>query len=94
MIFKKTTSKAEWEKIKGNAAKQFAEIWGNEMERLMNENEDSSLENIAFEAFKTSLDKQRINGAEEYAAVGLLGQYWYKGNELYQLWTDGSIMPH
>ena len=37
MILKRTTSKAEWEKIKGNAAKQFAEIWGNEMERLMNE---------------------------------------------------------
>ena len=30
MIFKKT-SKSEWEKIKESTAKQFAEMWANEM---------------------------------------------------------------
>lgn len=91
MIFKKT-SKSEWEKIKESTAKQFAEMWANEMERLMNESDDSALENVAFRAFNTCLKKQKITGAEEYEAVGLLGRYWYKGNELYQLWTEGSIM--
>ena len=99
MKFKNEASKTIWEKTEASTAKSFAEIWASELEALLIENEKAGLEDVAFRAFNVSLKKSdkknlRIGGAEEYAALGLLGQYWYMGNELYQLWTEGSIIPN
>ena len=97
MKFKNEESKTMWEKTEASTAKSFAEIA--ELEALLIENESASLEDVAFRAFNVSLKKAdkenvKIGGAEEYAALGLIGQYWYLGNELYQLWTEGSIIPN
>ncbi len=99
MKFKNEESKTMWEKTEASTAKSFAEIWTAELEALLIENESASLEDVAFRAFNVSLKKAdkenvKIGGAEEYAALGLIGQYWYLGNELYQLWTEGSIIPN
>lgn len=99
MKFKSEEQKSRWEQTEMSTAKSFAEIWAAELETLLIENEKARLEDLAFRAFNASLKKAnkenlRIGGAEEYAALGLLGQYWYMGNELYQLWTEGSIIPN
>lgn len=99
MKFKSEEQKAQWEKTETSTAKSFAEIWATELEKLLIENEAVALEDVAFRAFNVSLKKAdkenlRIGGAEEYAALGLLGQCWYRGNEMYQLWTEGSIIPN
>lgn len=81
----------KWEELENDISKEFATMWADEMERLLKE--FPSLHDVAFLAFEKCLNKLSINGSEEYAAAALLGQYWYKGNELYQLWIDGGIIP-
>ncbi len=93
MKLKETKSGTTWEQVKESNAKKFAERWANEMERMLDEDAMSTIEDVAFEAFESCLQKNSITGHEEYEAAGLLGQYWYNGNELYQLWTDGGIIP-
>lgn len=87
---KETTN---WEQVKESNAKKFAEDWANEMERMLNEDATLTIEDVAFESFESCLQKNSITGQEEYEAAGLLGQYWYQGNALYQLWIDGGIIP-
>ncbi|MBS5864326.1 MAG: hypothetical protein KIC54_06535 [Clostridium sp.] len=99
MKFKNESIKRMWKQTEPSTAKSFAEIWATELEVLLIENENAGLEDVAFRAFNVSLKKAdkenlKIGGTEEYAALGLLGQYWYMGNELYQLWTEGSIIPN
>lgn len=87
---KETTN---WKQVKESNAKKFAEDWANEMERMLNEDATLTIEDVAFESFESCLQKNSITGQEEYEAAGLLGQYWYQGNALYQLWIDGGIIP-
>lgn len=89
----KETGKTAWKQVEESNSKKFAESWANEMERMLEENVMLSLEDVAFEAFDSCVRKSPITGQEEYEAVGLLGKFWYKGNELYQLWIDGGIIP-
>lgn len=89
----KETNGTTWEQVKESNAKNFAEDWANEMERMLAENAMSTIKDVAFKAFESCIQKSSITGQEEYEAAGLLGQYWYKGNELYQLWIDGGIIP-
>lgn len=81
----------KWEELENDISKEFATMWADEMERLLKES--SSLHDVAFPAFENCLKKLSINGSEEYAALALLGQYWFKGNDLYMLWTSGGKMP-
>lgn len=93
MKFKNETGEVEWKNVKDSTAKKFAESWANEMERMLNEDAMSTIEGVAFEAFESCVLKVPITGQEECVASDLLGQYWYRGNELYQLWTEGGIIP-
>lgn len=89
----KETGKITWKQVEESNSKKFAESWANEMERMLEENVMLTIEDVAFEAFDSCVRKSPITGQEEYESVGLLGKFWYKGNELYQLWIDGGIIP-
>lgn len=93
MKFKNEANKVEWENAKDRTAKKFAEDWANEMERMLDEDAMATIKDVAFEAFESCIQKSPITGQEEYEAASLLGQHWDKGNDLYQLWIDGGIIP-
>lgn len=89
----KQKSGTTWEQVEESTAKTFAEDWANEMERMLEEDAMATIKDVAFKAFESCIQKSPITGQEEYEAAGLLGQHWYKGNDLYQLWIDGGIIP-
>ena len=63
------------------------------MERMLDKDANATIKDVAFKAFESCIQKSPITGQEEYEAASLLGQHWDKGNDLYQLWIDGGIIP-